>query len=518
MTKQKSTKRALISSLLILAMCFTMLAGTTFAWFTDSVTSANNIIKSGKLDVAFEWANGKDDPAAATWKDASQDAIFDYDLWEPGYTEVRHIRIANKGNLALKYKVQIVANGTVSDLAKVIDVYYIDPAQQIADRAAFEAIDASKKLGTLDQALAGMATTASGALVPEGKEGNGLKSSETITIALHMQETAGNEYQDMSIGSSFSVQLLATQYTFEKDSFDDQYDANAAFVSSGAELQTALLDPAVTSVVLKDNIVESLVLRSDKEIDLNGYTLTTQVNAWDGDVTIKNGTIEVAEGEQGIQIWPDSNARPHITIAQDVVINAPNGYAVTIFPEYQSAGDTCDATVDIYGTLNSNLFVSGNIKGGSSVVNVYGTIDGSKNTDNDIGIALNGNSTVNIKAGAVVKGSTGIEVRAGKLNVEGGEITGTATPSSAQANNNGTTTEGAGIAVSSYGISPIDVKVSGGTIKGYNPLYVVNPNGVASYADVKVNVTGGTFECINGGTVQYFKADNVPADITYNVA
>ena len=35
MTKKHSTKRALIASVLSLALCFTMLIGTTFAWFTE---------------------------------------------------------------------------------------------------------------------------------------------------------------------------------------------------------------------------------------------------------------------------------------------------------------------------------------------------------------------------------------------------------------------------------------------------------------------------------------------------
>ena len=34
------------------------------------------------------------------WKDASNAAIFNYDKWEPGYTEARHIKIKNEGNLA----------------------------------------------------------------------------------------------------------------------------------------------------------------------------------------------------------------------------------------------------------------------------------------------------------------------------------------------------------------------------------------------------------------------------------
>ena len=53
MTK-KSTKRALISSVLALVLCFTMLLGTTFAWFTDSATSKGNTIKTGKLDIQLK--------------------------------------------------------------------------------------------------------------------------------------------------------------------------------------------------------------------------------------------------------------------------------------------------------------------------------------------------------------------------------------------------------------------------------------------------------------------------------
>ncbi len=111
MTNTKNTKRALISSVIALLLCFTMLLGTTYAWFTDSVTSANNIIKSGNLKVAMEWANGKEDPATATWIDASTGAIFNNDKWEPGYIEARHIKISNKGTLALRWDLAIVPNG-----------------------------------------------------------------------------------------------------------------------------------------------------------------------------------------------------------------------------------------------------------------------------------------------------------------------------------------------------------------------------------------------------------------------
>ncbi len=216
MIKTKSTKRALLMSALAMVLCVSMLIGTTFAWFTDSVTSAGNIIKSGTLDIKMYWADGTEAPERATWNDASTGAIFNYDQWEPGYAEVRHVKIDNVGTLALKYVVNIKANGEVSKLADVIDVYFVDPATQISDRAAL--IDAYK-VGTLADVLAGAAGTTYGDLIAG--------ASDSITIALKMQESAGNEYQGLSIGTDFSVQVLATQLTSEFDSFDDLYDKDA---------------------------------------------------------------------------------------------------------------------------------------------------------------------------------------------------------------------------------------------------------------------------------------------------
>lgn len=48
---QKSTKRALATSALSLAVSLALLAGTTFAWFTDSVTNTGNVIQAGNLSI-----------------------------------------------------------------------------------------------------------------------------------------------------------------------------------------------------------------------------------------------------------------------------------------------------------------------------------------------------------------------------------------------------------------------------------------------------------------------------------
>ncbi len=212
MTTRKTTKRALLLSALSLLLCVSMLIGSTFAWFTDSVTSAGNIIKSGKLEVTMEWKDATDAGAQKSWEDASKVAIFNYDKWEPGYVEAKNIKISNIGTLAFQYNLSIAAEEAVGELAKVIDVYYADGEITLINRDMTELT----KVGTLQDVLDGMPTNMTGDLKAD--------KSDIVTIALKMQENAGNEYQDMSIGTAFSIILMATQDNIEKDVFDENYD------------------------------------------------------------------------------------------------------------------------------------------------------------------------------------------------------------------------------------------------------------------------------------------------------
>ena len=104
MTNSKSTKRVLISSALAILMCAAMLIGTTFAWFTDTASTAVNKIQAGNLDVELEYS--KD---FIEWKKVNDTTkVFeDSTLWEPGRTEVVYLRVKNAGTLALKYTLGI---------------------------------------------------------------------------------------------------------------------------------------------------------------------------------------------------------------------------------------------------------------------------------------------------------------------------------------------------------------------------------------------------------------------------
>ena len=49
-----------------------------------------------------------------------------------------------------------------------------------------------------------------------------------VSIALKMQESAGNEYKGEILGG-FDIRIEATQLDFESDSFDDTYDEDAEY-------------------------------------------------------------------------------------------------------------------------------------------------------------------------------------------------------------------------------------------------------------------------------------------------
>ena len=199
MNNKKTTKRALLSSVMAIVLCLAMLIGTTFAWFTDTASTAVNKIQAGTLNVALEMYDG------TTWVDAEGKTLqFKVNgqipaegtqiLWEPGCTyELPKLRVVNNGNLALKYKIQITGIQGDAKLNEVIDWTINDAAINLTEK----------------HLLAG-------------------QTDDPFTIKGQMQKTAGNEYQNLTI-DGIGITVYATQDAVENDSFNNQYDMNAEY-------------------------------------------------------------------------------------------------------------------------------------------------------------------------------------------------------------------------------------------------------------------------------------------------
>ncbi len=213
-------RRALFSSIISLLLCFAMLAGSTFAWFSAVITSENNVIQAGTLDVELSYK----EPGASEYKDASRGAIFNADLWEPGCIDTKIIRIANKGNLALQYQLNFSSNGEPEqgkpNLAEVIDVYIFDANETVT----LDLIQSSVPVGTLADAMNTSNPLVRGVILPEGSSGTHPTGYVEYCFVLAMREGLGKEYQNLTVGDGVSVRLVATQYNWESDSFDNNYD------------------------------------------------------------------------------------------------------------------------------------------------------------------------------------------------------------------------------------------------------------------------------------------------------
>ena len=220
-----TTKRALISSAMALFLCFVMLIGTTFAWFTDTASSTGNVIKTGTLEVELwqHFADGSSvnisensDPIFGAENSTSANAESINTLWEPGKTQTVYLSIKNNGTLDLKYTVAIEVTNITNNLNEVL-TYIITP----------DATYGTVTKANLDFANDGTAVNPGINFATEGDVALGAGLEHFFALSVHMDELAGNEYQNSNI--TFNIKVLAGQLASEEDSFDNQYDANATY-------------------------------------------------------------------------------------------------------------------------------------------------------------------------------------------------------------------------------------------------------------------------------------------------
>ena len=485
----KTTKRALLSSAIALLICFTMMLSTTFAWFTDTAVSASNVIIAGNLDIVVEYTLDGEN-----WKNLDgADDLFQKGLWEPGHTEVVALRIKNNGTLALKYNANMnIVSETIGKTADNADI-------KLSDILTVSTV--THEVNQIGDILLGMVFN--GASNTDTGSAKAFKDSAVlgqdqellpgaahyVIVTVDMAETVGNEanYRGTDAPSiEFGVNVLATQFTYENDSFGNKYDKDALYpVANATELAAALADGK--DVILGEDIILSdapivVAANADQVIDLNGNTLSgisTSSTASNlikvpasSSLTLANGTVSFGA------TTPDTNW---------------GGVGQPAFPGYANNTINCSGTLIIDGATIENVTAPG---GASYAIDCYpganliindGVIDG----HGKVAIRMFANSatvatnvTIN---GGTITGRRGIWVQLPSSNsavapivnltVNGGVIT---------------ATDSADCAIYSYSygnsFANTNVTITGGTFNG-----VVGFGGGYKGDQETVTVTGGTF-------------------------
>ncbi len=283
MNNKRATKRALLTSVTALVMCVVMLAGTTFAWFTDTASTGVNKIQAGnlKMEVTYKNAETLNNSLTDTKFEpvTKETPVFNNNaFWEPGHVEFAVLNVKNIGTLALKYKLGInIASETGST-----NVY--GNKFELSNYIKFAVIDGDQSNLGRDKlvAAAGEGTKLSKGYTPT--EEHLLKGeNKIVTLVVWMPTTVGNEAnykvaEGITAPSiDLGINVVATQYTYEKDSFDEKYDEDAAYpvvvsnqeqvndaITNAANKKATIVMPANTTFTLDSGIAHE----GDKSRDI----------------------------------------------------------------------------------------------------------------------------------------------------------------------------------------------------------------------------------------------------------
>ena len=310
MKHKNLTRNALFTSIISLLLCVSMLVGTTFAWFTDSVDSGVNTIASGNLDVELYHGKDKDPVDKVTsntllFTDVGGNVI---DLWEPGVVAFTNLKVANVGTLALKYQLSI--NSTEMNTVK-------DTELTLADALKVAVVEGGVS-GTREQVIGAVADNAWTKLesftLPGVLEAD--KKSETYGIVVYWQpgDNAVDNQFNMNNGKTTSngepltitlgVNLFATQEMYEDDSFGPDYDEDAWVdgfdVYTEQDLNAAIANGETAIDLMADiALTETLEIPAGTAVKLNlsGYELSGNKTKDSGAAIVNNGTLSIYGGE-----------------------------------------------------------------------------------------------------------------------------------------------------------------------------------------------------------------------------
>ena len=247
MNNKRATKRALLTSVMALVMCVVMLVGTTFAWFTDTASTGVNKIQAGNLDIKVEYRTTAD----GNWQllDNATDLFGAAGtLFEPGHTRVVELKITNAGNLALKYKIGMNVVSETAGINKAGNPYKLSNYLKVATTgiqsgptgdSLTDQVAATMEALIFKRDASYIWTARDFANFELEKGGNGNVHSlqpgemQFLGIKVYMPESVGNEANAISTEKAASIEfglnILATQYTTESDSFGTQYDKVATY-------------------------------------------------------------------------------------------------------------------------------------------------------------------------------------------------------------------------------------------------------------------------------------------------
>ena len=192
--------------------------------------------------------------------------------------------------------------------------------------------------------------------------------------------------------------------------------------------------------------------------------------------------------------------------------NAAKAYGVSVTVN----GATLNARKDTTGDGGAGIYVNGQITDENNAPVISLTNTKICDVDNaSQGMYLAGYATTTL-TNCDITGMTGVEIRAGKLTVNGGSLKATA-EYSVDPNGNGSTTKGAAIAIAQHTTKKnIEVTLNGGTYTGEKAISESNPQRNDPAPQVAMSVTAGTFvgDVVTADVTNFISGGTFSSDVS----
>ena len=343
-------------------------------------------------------------------------------------------------------------------------------------------------------------------------------SQKIVTLVVWMPTTVGNEANHQTGATAPSIDLginvVATQYTYETDSFNNTYDEDDPLdfepVSTAAELKAAATNGKNVLLTQDVALTDTLTFTNPVTIDLNGKTLTSSLDnrnnyslVTSADATIVNGTYKGTGSARGIGAYGNLKMR-NVTVdvagLVGVACSAANSQYTIEDSTIKSGYAVCNFNNNVKINI-SNSTLEGKTIGlyhngtnsGLDLTVTGTTINAGNNGIDATGVYISG-STQTATAGGyqkatftdcTVKGNAAIEVKYTDLTLNNCTVTATVPAENASytQNDNGSTTNGFAVVSTDNAINNTTPKPEGTiTINGGSYTGLI---GLHSFAKIK---------------------------------
>lgn len=382
----KAAKRSILICVLTLILSVSLLAGVTFAWFTDSITNSGNTIQSGELAIdatAYDRVDteaggltvtiGEGNVASGTYYFEAEgtslrngDPVITEENWQPGDMNAKLFTVSNEGSIDAVVSLDFFVSG---DLAQYLwyDFIAVNPADgsllgEFLQRNDLNTIsDLADSYGEVTLKPEEQVTFLFVYGLPTSATNEAMNKAVNVNVVVSAKQNVegaegpvvvnpGTDLSETTIDSGDTILLSEGDYEVSQPVVIENKE-NIVIDGNGATIKASSAEGASIMSATSKRIATAADTQTDLAnniINVSGAT----------NVTIRNLTIEGAL-HHGINIWECENVvLENVTITNSVATAITiNGSNVTLNSVTTSGSGWGGVNVDLGNSGSSEITV-----------------------------------------------------------------------------------------------------------------------------------------------------------------